>query len=194
MDRDELLALDKEVLVDLILRLHERVAALEAGVGRPPKGPGNSSIPPSAGYKPNRAERRKKKRGPKKGHQGLSRRRAAPDVVVRCRPAACRGCGAALAEAGQRRVRRSQVVELPELRPVVIEAWVYAARCASCGERTVGDTTPRCRPGYLSSYPGPIGLTGCCKTRLGHIASARRFRGGTSLFGYVQGFATTCKS
>ena len=88
MDRDELLALDKEVLVDLILRLHERVAALEAGVGRPPKGPGNSSVPPSAGYKPNRAERRRKKRGPKKGHQGLSRRRAAPDVLVRCRPTA----------------------------------------------------------------------------------------------------------
>jgi transposase len=140
MDRDELLALDKEALVDLILRLHERVAALEAGVGRPPKGPGNSSIPPSAGYKANRAERQKKKRGPKKGHQGLSRRRATPDVVVRCRPTVCRGCGAALAESGQRRVRRSQVVELPELRPVVIEAWVYAARCRGCGERTVGET------------------------------------------------------
>ena len=85
MDRDELLALDKEVLVDLVLRLHERVAALEAGVGRPPKGPGASSIPPWVGYKPNRAERRRKKRGPKKGHLGQSRRRAAPDVgaVVR---------------------------------------------------------------------------------------------------------------
>src|SRR5262245_43807452 len=78
MNRDELLALDKEVLFDLILRLHERVAALEAGAGLQPKGPGNSSIPPSAGYKANRAERRKKKRGPKTGHQGLSRRRATP--------------------------------------------------------------------------------------------------------------------
>src|ERR687883_946487 len=98
MDRDELLALDKEAVVELIVRLYERVTELEAGVGgRPPKGPGNSSIPPSAGYKPNRAERRRKKRGPKKGHQGPSRRRAAPDLVVRCRPAACRGCGAPLA-------------------------------------------------------------------------------------------------
>jgi transposase len=34
-------------------------------------------------------------------------------------------------------VRRSPVVELPELRPVVIEAWVYAARGAACGARTV---------------------------------------------------------
>ncbi len=132
MDRDELAALDKDALIELIVRLYERVTELEARVGgRPPKGPGTSSVPPSAGYKPNRAERRRKKRGPKKGHQGLSRRRAAPDVLVRCRPTTCRGCGAALAERGQRRVRRSQVVELPELRPVVIEAWTYAARCAS---------------------------------------------------------------
>ena len=140
MDREELLALDKEALVDLIVRLYERVTELEARVGRPPKTPGTSSVPPSAGYKPDRAERRRKKRGPKKGHQGHSRRRVSPDVVVRCRPTACRGCGAALAESGQRRVRRSQVVELPELRPVVLEAWVYAARCKRCGERTIGET------------------------------------------------------
>jgi hypothetical protein len=63
-----LLALDKEALVELIVRLHERVTELEARGGRPPKGPGNSSIPPSAGYKPNRSERRRKRRGPKKGH------------------------------------------------------------------------------------------------------------------------------
>jgi transposase len=139
MDREELLALDKEALVDLIVRLYERVTELEARVGRPPKTPGTSSVPPSAGYKPDRAERRRKKRGPKKGHQGHSRRRVSPDVVVRCRPTACRGCGAALVESGQRRVRRSQVVELPELRPVVLEAWVYAARCKRCGERTIGE-------------------------------------------------------
>jgi hypothetical protein len=112
MDREELLALDMEALVDLIVRLFEQVTELEARVRRPPK-----------------------------GHQGLSRRRAVPDVVVRCRPTACQGCGAALVEAGQRRVRHSQFVELPELRPVVIEAWVYAARRASCGERTIGEAS-----------------------------------------------------
>ena len=36
-------------------------------------------------------------------------------------------------------MRRSQVVELPELRPVVVEAWGYATRCVACGERTVGE-------------------------------------------------------
>ena len=113
MDRHEMLALDKNALVELIMRLHERVAALEAERGRPPRTPGNSSVPPSAGYKPNRAERRRKKRGPKKGHRGFSRRRVAPDVVVRCRPTACRGCGGALAGTGKRRVRRRPVAELP---------------------------------------------------------------------------------
>jgi transposase len=39
---------------------------------------------------------------------------------------------------GQRRVGRSQVVELPPLRPVVVEAWRYAARCRGCGARTKG--------------------------------------------------------
>jgi hypothetical protein len=102
MDREELLALDKEALVDLIVRLYERVTELEARLGRPPKTPGNPSVPPSAGYKPNRIERRRKQRRPKKGHQGLRRRRAAPDVLVRGRPTTCRGCGAALVETGQR--------------------------------------------------------------------------------------------
>ena len=146
MDRETLLALDKEALVELVLRLQAaveqitaRVAALEAERGRPPKTPRNSSLPPSQGFKANRAERRRKKRGPKRGHLGSSRRRATPDVVLRCRPTTCRGCGAALPEAGQRRVRRSQVVELPELRPVVVEAWGYAARCTGCGERTIAD-------------------------------------------------------
>ena len=36
-------------------------------------------------------------------------------------------------------MRRSQVVEVPELRPAVVEAWGYAAHCAACGERTVAD-------------------------------------------------------
>ena len=142
MDRDALLLLDREALVELVLELQGRVAALEARLGGPPKTPANSSVPPSAAIKPNRAERRRRKRGPKRGHAGTSRLRQRPDVVIRCRPSACRGCGAALPETGQREARRSQVVELPELRPTVLEARAYAARCRSCGERTVAALPP----------------------------------------------------
>src|SRR5215210_7919483 len=121
---------------ELIERLVAEVADLKAQIGQPPKTSGNSSVPPSVGFKANRAERRARKR--RRGHDGISRRRQQPDVIVRCRPGACQGCGEPLPPDGQRRVGRSQVVELPPVRPVVVEAWQYAARCRACGTRTKG--------------------------------------------------------
>src|SRR5215213_10426936 len=131
MERDALAELSREQLVELVLVLAAEVAELKAQIGQPPKTPGNSSVPPSVGFKANRAERRSRKRRP--GHDGISRRRQQPDVIVRCRPTTCAGCGEPLPLAGQRRVGRSQVVELPPVRPVVIEGWQYVARCRSCG-------------------------------------------------------------
>ncbi len=40
--------------------LAARVAELEARLGAPPKTPGNSSLPPSKGQKPNRPEKAKR--------------------------------------------------------------------------------------------------------------------------------------
>jgi transposase len=136
MERDALAELSREQLVELVLALAAEIAELKAQQGQPPKTPGNSSVPPSVGFKPNRAERRARKR--RRGHDGISRRRQVPDVIVRCRPDVCQGCGEPLPLSGQRRVGRSQVVELPPVRPVVIEAWQYAARCRGCGARTKG--------------------------------------------------------
>jgi transposase len=143
MDRAELERVDREALIGIILRQQEtierlvaEVAELKAQLGQPPKTSGNSSVPPSVGFKPNRAARRARKR--RRGHDGISRRRQPPDVIVRCRPRACQGCGEPLPVAGQRRVGRTQVVEVPPVRPVVVEAWQYAARCRRCGTRTKG--------------------------------------------------------
>jgi transposase len=136
MERDALAELSREQLIELVLGLAAEVAELKARLGQPPKRPGNSSVPPSAGFKANRAERRARKR--RRGHDGISRRRQMPDVIVRCRPSTCEGCGEPLALAGQRRVGRSQVIELPPVRPVVVEAWQYAARCSGCEHRTKG--------------------------------------------------------
>lgn len=145
MDQAALERLDRKALIAIILqqrevieRLGAEVAALKAQGGQPPKTSENSSVPPSVGFKANRTERRRRERGAKRGHAGISRRRQQPDVIVRCRPSTCQGCGETLPLAGQRRVGRSQVVDLPPVRPVVVEAWQYAARCAGCGARTKG--------------------------------------------------------
>src|ERR687889_440053 len=101
MDRDALAELSREQLVELVLVLAAEVAALKARLGQPPKTPGNSSVPPSAGFRSNRAERRARKR--RRGHDGISRRRQPPDVIVRCRPMACAGCGEPSPPGGERR-------------------------------------------------------------------------------------------
>jgi transposase len=149
MDREALLTFAKPALVDLVLHQHQliikltaRVAELEARLAAlesPPKTPGNSSVPPAQARKPNRAERREQKRGPKRGHAGASRRRAEPDVTLSCRPTVCRGCRALLPPEGQRLIGRSQVEELPLVRPVVIEVLRYQAACANCGHRTAAE-------------------------------------------------------
>jgi transposase len=155
MDRDELGGLSREELLELVRRQQEELAAREAAIERrdekireleeelsqfrrPVKTPENSSVPPSRGQKANRAERRGRKAGPKRGHVGVSRVRSEPDVVVECRPSACDGCGEPLPQTGGRRVGRSQVTELPSFAPVIIEGWQYAMTCARCGTQTVG--------------------------------------------------------
>src|SRR5215216_4693856 len=182
MDREALQQLERDALVELVVRLHARVAELEATVARlggPPKTPGNSSIPPSQGFKPDRAERRaRRKRG---GPLGLSRRRQEPDLVARCRPTSCRGCGAALAERDQKRVGRSQVVDLPPVRPVVVEAWRYAAVCRGCGERTVAEAPPGLEPERVFG-PGVEALLGYLHERH-HLGYERLVEVCRDLFG-----------
>ncbi|MEK7994522.1 MAG: hypothetical protein AAB403_12025, partial [Planctomycetota bacterium] len=114
MLREELGRLSKPELIEIILQqratllqqqvllepLHGRVAQLEEQIKRltqPPKDCSNSSVPPSKTRKPNRRQwGPQNKRGPKPGHEGRSRQRQQPEVIVECRPSACDHCGSDL--------------------------------------------------------------------------------------------------
>jgi transposase len=163
MDREQVRAqlrdLPADVLIELILSLQARVAEFEAlqvrvaqleaelaSAHQPAKTPANSSVPPAQARKANRAERRGRKQGARRGHVGSSRRRQTPDQVLQVRPTACGGCGAELSRRDQRRVGKSQVIELPPVRPVVIEVWRYAAVCPACQHRTVAEAPAGLEP------------------------------------------------
>jgi len=74
-DKDALIAtllarVEKQVL--LIAKLTARVAELEARLGAPPKGPDNSSVPPSRGQKASGSTQAKTKSKPHRGtHRAL---------------------------------------------------------------------------------------------------------------------------
>jgi hypothetical protein len=72
--------------------------------------------------------------------------RLTPDQVVKARPTACGDCGEELDPKDQRRVSKSQVIELPPVQPVVIELWRYAAVCPSCHHRTVAEAPAGLEP------------------------------------------------
>src|SRR5919205_1695064 len=136
MADDDLAALSRDELLELVRRQQAELAAREAAIERrdekireleeelaqfrrPAKTPENSSVPPSRAQKANRVAGRRRKLGPKRGHVGVSRVRSEPDVVVACRPRACAGCGQGLPPTGGRRTGRSQVTEVPMFAPVV---------------------------------------------------------------------------
>src|SRR5258708_36842387 len=92
MYRDEPATLSKDELLARVLaqtaqieELTRRIAELEAKPGGPPKTPDNSSVPPSQGRKPSRAERRaaNKRKGPPRVVPALAPQ---PDRTVASRP------------------------------------------------------------------------------------------------------------
>jgi len=157
MNRAGLLTLSLEDLVALNLAqaevvahqaaqietLMKRVSDLEAKLGGPPKTPDNSSVPPSRGEKPNRAERRAAK--PRQGRPGVHRALSEnPDRVIETLAEACPHCAHALEPENQPEFHAYDHVELPQIRPVVTRIHRHRGTC------------PCCRRGF--SAPAPEGM------------------------------------
>lgn len=156
MNRDELAALGKDQLIDLVLALAAQVAALtrrvselEARLGEPPKDSGNSSVPPSRDRKANRPRRpRGLRREASVGRAGGGRAlHPDPDELVVARLARCPHCAAAMAEADQAVVERYERIDLPPVRPVVTRVERHGGTCRGCGARVVAPVPHGLEPG-----------------------------------------------
>jgi transposase len=164
MNRDALARLSKDELIALLLAqtaqieaLTKRVAELEAKLGRPPKTPDNSSLPPSQGHKPNRAERRAATK--RKGHPGVFRALAdKPDRIVEARAEACPHCSHALDAADQPGFHAYDHIDLPPIRPVVTRVHRHRGTCPCC-RRTFSAPAPAgLAPGLAPGSPFGPGL------------------------------------
>jgi transposase len=134
--------------------LSARVAELEARLGEPPKTPGNSSLPPSQGKKPNREEKPKRS-GPRQGSLGRKGGGRAlvenPDERVIARPTCCAHCGGTLGEADQKLAGRYDKFDLPKVSPVVTRVERYAGHCPHCGHTTWRRCPQGSSPGHRSA-------------------------------------------
>ena len=129
-------------------KLRERLSKYE----HPDKNSGNSSTPPSKESMKDEIVRRTKtlrkpsgkKPGGQNGHEGRKLSLSvAPDEVIDDSPNYCTNCGESLADAERVLDYVTQVVSIPELKPVIKEIRHYAMICKKCGERV--RTAPRRR-------------------------------------------------
>jgi len=80
-----------------------------------------------------------KRPGGQPGHRGHTRPRVEqPDQVVTHAPALCRGCGGSLSGGYIIRCESRQVIDVPPVKPWVIEHGALTKRCASCDALTKG--------------------------------------------------------
>lgn len=100
---------------------------------RPPATSRNSSQPPSRDQKTNQPEKKRRKHGPPFGHQKYSRSLLDnPDQVIQVPVTQCEQCLANLENIQPEDFERRQIVELPQVKPVVIETRQHRTTCPHC--------------------------------------------------------------
>ena len=135
-------------LKELNERLDARVGELERQLGQTS---GNSGKPPSrdpAAERQRQADERerrtssgggeRKRKGKQRGAKGSGLEMSAhPDEVVDHRPQCCEGCGTALDDDTSTGFAARQVIDLPEVTPVVTEHRAHTCACR-CGHVSTG--------------------------------------------------------
>lgn len=114
----------------------------------PSKNSNNSSIPPSQDE--NRPKRNQslrgnshRKTGGQKGHRGSTLEMSTtPDQIKELMPGYCNICGNDLGDTVACLLSKRQVVELPPIKPIIIEYQGYARKC-TCGHLQKGEYPPQ---------------------------------------------------
>ena len=145
----------------------KQIEELKARLARyetPEKNSGNSSIPPSKENMKSEAIRRTKtlrkptgkKPGGQKGHEGSTLEMTrTPDETEEVAASYCTKCGSSL-EDGERILDYvTQVVSIPDLKPVVKEIRHYITVCKNCGER-IRSHAPRKRGSNAVVYDASV--------------------------------------
>ena len=144
MDRALLESLSREHLIEIILtqsqaieQLTQRIEALEARLGGPPKTPGNSSVPPSLGRKASDAGSAKPKgRRRSKGREGSHRAlHPNPTRSLEFRARCCRHCQGDVSQATQSLCEAYDHIDVPPVEPIVTRIHLYGGACPGCGGR-----------------------------------------------------------
>ena len=111
----------------------------------PPKTPNNSSLPLSAGQKPNLPERERKGR---KGRPGVNHALAAdPDHVIEALAQQCPSCAAALGEGDQPKVHSYDHINMPPIKPVTTHINLHSGVCPCCAATFTAPVPAGMEPG-----------------------------------------------
>ena len=140
--------------------LKKRLAKYE----NPDKNSTNSSTPPSKERMKDEVVRRTKtlrkptgrKPGGQEGHKGNTLKKVdAPDEIEEVSSNYCTSCGASLDDSERELDYVTQVVSLPELKPLVKEIRHYITTCRLCGER-IQSHEPRRRGANAIVYDASV--------------------------------------
>ena len=139
----------KDALIALLLEqnalLVARVAELEARLGVPPKGPGNSSVPPSGGRKPSGSSKAKRKKKPHAGsHRALHPDPTRTRMVL---AQVCTGCGADVSAVAQSPCESYDRIEIPAIEPDVTRVVLHGGVCPCCAGRFKAEPPEGLEPG-----------------------------------------------
>ena len=149
-----------EDLQGIVAGLSQRISALEEKINKNSK---NSSIPPSKngfGGAPKQEQNKQDKKTPKQRTKNIKSEKKLypPDeckVIHEEKPSSCSACGEQL-QGSDLEPYRHQIIEMPIIRPEVVEYRLHELDCEHCGAKTRADlpsgVTPKCYGHGLAAW------------------------------------------